>query len=296
MSSSALFNEPGTSRRSNSTIAACLVVQNAERILADCLTRLKPFVDEIVVADLASTDRSAAIAGEYGARIVVLPSTESVSTARQTCQQRSGADWVVFIDPADQIPEHTAELFRSVVATQDDEAQLVEIASENGNKNVDATSRSRTLQFMRKSTSVAARIADLEKVGNLSSVIDVIILSYAMTAKEYQMTHECIRSLRASEPSIDFNVVVVETNTPENLRQLSGEREPFDDRCQVVFPQKEFNYNEFLQFGFVALGASTAAHLLITNNDVLFEHGFARALLGGLRSFASVSPWCSGAL
>ena len=37
--------------------------------LAECLARVAPFVDELVVVDAGSTDRSAAVAREYGARV-----------------------------------------------------------------------------------------------------------------------------------------------------------------------------------------------------------------------------------
>jgi hypothetical protein len=123
---------------------------------------------------------------------------------------------------------------------------------------------------------------------------DVIVLSYAKTGKEYAMTCECLRSLRASSANIRFNVVVVETSHPDELRILASGRPLFGDHCKVVFPKRDFNYNEFLQIGYRELKDTSAKHLLILNNDVVFERDFAEELLSALRSFGSVSPWCPG--
>jgi len=39
------------------TISLCMIVKNEERVLDDCLTSIKPWVDEIVIVDTGSTDK-----------------------------------------------------------------------------------------------------------------------------------------------------------------------------------------------------------------------------------------------
>ena len=51
-------------------ITAALIVRDEERFLAGCLASLAGRVDEIVVADTGSADRSRAIALEHGARLI----------------------------------------------------------------------------------------------------------------------------------------------------------------------------------------------------------------------------------
>jgi glycosyltransferase involved in cell wall biosynthesis len=51
-------------------ISACLITFNEERNLPRCLTSIAPLVDEIVVIDSGSTDRTADIAREFGARVI----------------------------------------------------------------------------------------------------------------------------------------------------------------------------------------------------------------------------------
>jgi glycosyltransferase involved in cell wall biosynthesis len=51
-------------------ISACLIVFNEEKNLERCLSSIIPVVDEIVVIDSGSTDRTVEIARSFGARVV----------------------------------------------------------------------------------------------------------------------------------------------------------------------------------------------------------------------------------
>jgi hypothetical protein len=55
--------EPGIGAR----ISACLIVKNEEAVLEKCLASLQGIVDEIVVVDTGSTDRTMEIARRFGA-------------------------------------------------------------------------------------------------------------------------------------------------------------------------------------------------------------------------------------
>ncbi len=51
-------------------ISAIIITKNEERNIARCLRSLQNVVDEIVVVDSFSTDRTKAIYLEYGARFI----------------------------------------------------------------------------------------------------------------------------------------------------------------------------------------------------------------------------------
>lgn len=275
-------------------VGACLVARNAEATLADCLANLRPFVDEINVVDLASADRTAVIAREYGAKVVSLLVEATAETARRLCSQTASAAWLLWLDPWDIVPESIAEQLKRIASEQSSAIDTVNIPSVKADAPNSSTSRRWQLRRAHAdqpdlggvlaNTAVPLRTSQAQ--------VDVIVLSYAKTAKEYAMTAQCLRTLRTSETAIRFNVIVVETNTPEMLNQLAGGQRWFDDECRVIFPRKGFNYNEFLQIGFAELAGSTADSLLIINNDVVFEAGFAKKLLHALQEFDSVSPWC----
>ena len=47
------------------TISLCMIVKNEQRVLARCLESLKGLLDEIIIVDTGSTDRTREIAGKY---------------------------------------------------------------------------------------------------------------------------------------------------------------------------------------------------------------------------------------
>ena len=50
-------------------ISLCMIVKDEERFLPQCLNSVKGYVDEIIVVDTGSTDRTVDIAKRYGAKI-----------------------------------------------------------------------------------------------------------------------------------------------------------------------------------------------------------------------------------
>ncbi|MFO0171455.1 MAG: glycosyltransferase, partial [Aphanizomenon sp.] len=50
-------------------ISLCMIVKNEETTLPKCLGSVKNFVDEIVVLDTGSTDKTPEIARQFGAKV-----------------------------------------------------------------------------------------------------------------------------------------------------------------------------------------------------------------------------------
>jgi glycosyltransferase involved in cell wall biosynthesis len=95
---------------------------NEERGLAGALASIREamgafesvgWASELIVCDNNSTDRTAAIARESGARVVFEP-VNQISRARNTGAAEARGDWLVFVD-ADSQP--TRGLFADVVGT-----------------------------------------------------------------------------------------------------------------------------------------------------------------------------------
>ena len=59
--------------KSYPTISACIIVKDEEEQLPRCLKSIKDYVDEIIVVDTGSTDRTVGIAKSFGANIYQHP-------------------------------------------------------------------------------------------------------------------------------------------------------------------------------------------------------------------------------
>ena len=55
------------------TISLCMIVKNEEAVLARCLDSVRDLVDEIIIVDTGSTDRTKAIAARYTGQIYDFP-------------------------------------------------------------------------------------------------------------------------------------------------------------------------------------------------------------------------------
>jgi glycosyltransferase involved in cell wall biosynthesis len=79
-------------------ISASMIVKNEEKFLEGCLESLRGVVDEVVVVDTGSTDRTKEIAHAYGARAFDFPWNGSFADARNEALRRSRGRWILYID------------------------------------------------------------------------------------------------------------------------------------------------------------------------------------------------------
>lgn len=80
------------------TISACLIVRNEEEKLGRCLASLLGAVDEIVVIDTGSTDRTVEIAKKYGAKVGHFTWIDDFAAARNAAIAMAKGDWILSID------------------------------------------------------------------------------------------------------------------------------------------------------------------------------------------------------
>jgi glycosyltransferase involved in cell wall biosynthesis len=90
-------------------LSACIIARNEETALPDCLASVA-FCDEIVVVDSGSTDRTVAIAGAAGARVVHQPWL-GFGAQRNVALDHARGDWVLEVDADERItPALAAEI------------------------------------------------------------------------------------------------------------------------------------------------------------------------------------------
>ena len=75
-----------------------MIVKNEERSLRRCLKAAKALVDQVIIADTGSSDRTAEIAKSMGAVVVEFPWVNDFSAARNFALDHSDADWNLVLD------------------------------------------------------------------------------------------------------------------------------------------------------------------------------------------------------
>ena len=84
-------------------LSLCMIVRDEEAMLGRCLAAAAPAVDEIVVVDTGSTDRTIEIARAHGARVIEHAWTGSFADARNASFEAATGDWILYLDADEEL-------------------------------------------------------------------------------------------------------------------------------------------------------------------------------------------------
>lgn len=107
------------------TLGACMIVKNEESCLDKCLESIKG-LDEIVILDTGSTDKTGDIARAHGALFIegVYKWEDDFSKARNKALEYASADWILIIDADETLSAGGVEIIRGAIAKADEKIQL----------------------------------------------------------------------------------------------------------------------------------------------------------------------------
>jgi len=103
-------------------ISLCMIVKNEEKFLPGCLESAKDVVDEIIVVDTGSTDRTMEIAREYGAIIYEHPWQNDFSYHRNQSIDYATGDWILILDADEELDPSEHGMIKSAVRRKDIDA------------------------------------------------------------------------------------------------------------------------------------------------------------------------------
>ncbi len=96
------------------TISLCMIVKNEESCIGKCLDSLRGIVDEMIVVDTGSTDRTKEIAKEKGAAVYDFKWTDDFSEARNYAFSLAKGDYIYSADADEEIDEDNRQRFLSL--------------------------------------------------------------------------------------------------------------------------------------------------------------------------------------
>ena len=102
-----------------------MIVRNEERFLEGCLESIKDVVDEIVIVDTGSTDRSKEIAARYGARVFDFPWSDDFAAARNESLEKCRGEWILYIDADERLRPAGRDEVRRILSDRRNAAYTV---------------------------------------------------------------------------------------------------------------------------------------------------------------------------
>lgn len=79
-------------------ISLCMIVKDEEQNLENCLNNIKNKVDEIIIVDTGSTDKTVEIANKYTDKVFNFKWCDDFAAARNYSIEKAKNDWVLILD------------------------------------------------------------------------------------------------------------------------------------------------------------------------------------------------------
>ena len=106
-------------------ISLCMIVKNEEEMLPECLESVDGLVDEIILVDTGSTDKTVEIAQEYGANIHHFPWINDFSAARNESVKHASGDYLLILDADERLYEFDRTAFDQAMECADFNVGLI---------------------------------------------------------------------------------------------------------------------------------------------------------------------------
>lgn len=109
------------------TISLCMIVKNEEAVLARCLDSIADLMDEIIIVDTGSTDRTKEIAAAYTSRIYDYKWTNDFSAARNFSFSKATMDYIYAADADEILDPENRERFARLKSFMLPEIEIVQM-------------------------------------------------------------------------------------------------------------------------------------------------------------------------
>lgn len=110
-------------------VSACMIVKNEEEFLPKCLTSIKDVVDEIIIVDTGSNDRTVTIAKGFGAKVYFYHWNENFSEARNYSISHASGEWILQIDADEELERACIPEFLCAISNEKYNGIIVSIVS-----------------------------------------------------------------------------------------------------------------------------------------------------------------------
>lgn len=94
------------------SISLCMIVKDEEKVLDNCLNTVKDIVDEIIIVDTGSNDKTIEIAKKYTHKIYNFKWENDFAKARNYSLSKATKDYILWLDADDFLKEESINRFK----------------------------------------------------------------------------------------------------------------------------------------------------------------------------------------
>ncbi len=97
-------------------LSAAIATFNEEENIKDCLESIKDIVDEIVIVDGTSVDKTVEIAESFGARVFIESNPANFHINKQKSFDHSKGEWILYLDADERVSKELASEIKRVIS------------------------------------------------------------------------------------------------------------------------------------------------------------------------------------
>ncbi len=109
------------------TISMCMIVKNEEKVLERCLSSYAPLMDEIIIIDTGSSDKTKEIAARFTDKIYDFEWINDFSAARNYAFSYATCDYIFSADADEVLDEENRKQFALLKEVLDEEIEIVQM-------------------------------------------------------------------------------------------------------------------------------------------------------------------------
>lgn len=108
------FSVKGGEFMNEGCLSLCMIVKDEEKYIESCLKSVKEYVDEIIIVDTGSTDKTVEICKSLGAQVFTFSWNGSFSDARNYGLELATGDWILWLDADEEVDASDAKRLRDI--------------------------------------------------------------------------------------------------------------------------------------------------------------------------------------
>ncbi|WP_225896364.1 tetratricopeptide repeat protein [Amazonocrinis nigriterrae] len=101
------------------SLSLCMIAKNEEAALPQCLSSVKNVVDEMIVLDTGSSDRTPDIAKQFGAKVHHFAWCNNFSVARNAALKYVTGDWILVLDADETLTPSIVPQVKAVMQSEE---------------------------------------------------------------------------------------------------------------------------------------------------------------------------------
>jgi len=94
-----------------------MIVKDEEASLKECLSPIKDLLDEIIIVDTGSSDRTKDIAKSFTDKVYSFKWSDDFSSARNLSISRASKSWILVLDPDENISKHDLIKIKGILSS-----------------------------------------------------------------------------------------------------------------------------------------------------------------------------------